>query len=276
MSYDQLAIHTYTNRPWNIHECLENYARQGIGGISIWRETVAGLDLQKVRRHLQDSGLRGISYVRGGFFTGATPEDRARAIENNLTCIAEAEALGLPAIVLVCGATPHQSARLNYEQIREGIGRIAPRAAEAGIRLLIEPLHPVFAGDRSGICSLRDANRLAGELAIPNVGIALDVYHVFWEVDLQEQIALAAANGWLQAYHICDFKPNQDHLLLDRGLMGEGCIDLASIDRWVRSTGFSGPAEVEVFSRKWWSEDQHCYLERICEAYASHYLRPSL
>lgn len=267
MSYERLAIHTYTNRPWSIYECLENYARKGIGGISIWRETVAGLDLAKVRRHLQDSGLRGISYVRGGFFTGATPEDRARAIENNFACIAEAEALRLPAIVLVCGATPRQTPQTNYEQIRDGIGRIASRAAEAGIRLLIEPLHPVYAGDRSAICSLRDANRLAGELALPNVGIALDVYHVFWELDLPEQIQIAASRGWLQAYHICDFKPDQDHLLLDRGLMGEGCIDLVSIDRWVRGTGFAGQAEVEIFSRKWWAEDQHRFLDRICEAY---------
>lgn len=271
MSYERLALHTFTNRPWSIHECLEHYARKGIGGISIWRETVAGLDLGKVRRHLQDSGLKGISYVRGGFFTGSARDDRERAVENNLACIAEAEALGLPAIVLVCGATPRQTARVSYEQIRDGIARIAPRAAEAGIRLLIEPLHPVFAGDRSAICSLRDACRLAGELALPNVGIALDVYHVFWEVDLPEQISHATARGWLQAYHICDFKPDQDHLLLDRGLMGEGCIDLPAIDRWVRETGFEGHAEVEIFSRKWWSEDQHRFLDQICQAYDSIY-----
>lgn len=271
MSYEHLALHTYTNRPWSIRECIEHYARKGIGGISIWRETVAGLDLAQVRRHLRDSGLRGISYVRGGFFTGRSPEERNRAIENNLACIAEAETLGLPAIVLVTGATPHQTARENYEQIRDGLGRIAPRAAEAGIRLLIEPLHPVYAGDRSGICSMRDANRLARELSLPHVGIALDVYHVFWEVDLEEQIQLAAAQGWLQAYHICDFKPDQDHLLLDRGLMGEGCINLPAIHRWVRQTGFAGPAEVEIFSRKWWAEDQHRFLERICQAYDTLY-----
>ena len=100
----------------------------------------------------------------------------------------EAEALGLPLIVLVCGATPGQTARDNYEQIRDGIGLLAGEAANLGIQLSIEPLHPIYAGDRSGICSLRDANNLAGELSLPNVGVAVDVYHVFWEVDLQDQL----------------------------------------------------------------------------------------
>lgn len=267
MSYEALAIHTFTNRPWSIEECLRHYAARGIGGISIWRETIAGKELTAVRRQLQDSGLRGISLVRGGFFTGRTVEEREAAHEVNLRCLDEAAALGLPLIVLVCGATPGQTARENYLQIRDGIARLAEPAAAAGIRLAIEPLHPIYAGDRSAICSLRSANDLAEELALPNVSVAVDVYHVFWEVDLEEQLQRCAQAGRLDAYHICDFKPNQDHLLLDRGLMGEGCVPLAAIDRWVRATGFSGMAEVEIFSRHWWSLDQHHFLDRILEAY---------
>ncbi len=271
MRYANLALHTFTNRPWSIEECLRNYSARGIGGISIWRETIAGKDLAQVRRQLDDSGLRGISLVRGGFFTGATAASRDAAHENNQRCIDEAAALGLPMIVLVCGATPGQTARENYLQIRDGIARMAEPAAAAGIRLLIEPLHPIYAGDRSGICSLRTANDLAGELGLPNVGIAVDVYHVFWEVDLEEQLLRCAAGGWLDAYHICDFKPNQDHVLFDRGLMGEGCINLEAIDGWVRGAGFNGFAEVEIFSRHWWSQDQHQYLDRILAAYEAIY-----
>jgi len=274
MRYANLAIHTFTNRPWSIDECLRHYAARGIGGISIWRETIAGKDLSQVRRQLDESGLKGISLVRGGFFTGATQADRDAAHENNLRCIEGAAALGLPRIVLVCGATPGQTAQENYLQIRDGIARMAEPAAAAGIRLLIEPLHPIYAGDRSGICSLRTANDLAEELSLPNVGIAVDVYHVFWEVDLEEQLRRCAAGEWLDAYHICDFKPNQDHVLFDRGLMGEGCINLKAIDTWVRSTGFSGFAEVEIFSRHWWSQDQHQYLDRILAAYDRTYLEP--
>jgi sugar phosphate isomerase/epimerase len=267
MSYEKLAIHTFTNRPWSIDECVRHYAARGIGGISIWRETIAGKNLTEVRRQVEESGLQGISLVRGGFFTGSTEAVRQTAHETNLRCIEEAAALGLPMIVLVCGATPGQTARDNYLQIRDGIARMAEPAAAAGVRLAIEPLHPIYAGDRSGICSLRSANDLAEELNLANVGIAVDVYHVFWEVDLEEQLQRCAGAGRLDAYHICDFKPNQDHILLDRGLMGEGCINLSSIDRWVRGTGFGGFAEVEIFSRHWWSQDQHHFLDRILEAY---------
>lgn len=271
MSYPELAVHTFTTRPWSMSECIEGYARRGIGGISVWRETLEGEDLCSVRKHISDAGLEGLALVRGGFFTGFSEAERAAAIEKNRQCLMEAEALGLPQIVLVCGATPGQTARENYEQIRDGIGAIAGEAERMGIRLSIEPLHPVYAGDRSGICSLRDANTLAGELSLPNVGVAVDVYHVFWEVDLREQLQHCAENGWLDAYHICDFKPDQEDVLLDRGIMGEGCLALGKIDEWVKEAGFEGRREVEIFSRKWWNEDQDEFLDRILEAYEQVY-----
>ncbi|MEO1843283.1 MAG: sugar phosphate isomerase/epimerase family protein [Akkermansiaceae bacterium] len=267
MSYPELAIHTFTTRSWSMSECIEGYAKRGVGGISVWRETLEGEDLCAVRRQIADAGLTGISLVRGGFFTGATARERAAAIETNRECLKEADALGLPLIVLVCGATPGQTARENYEQIRDGIGTIAGEAAELGIRLAIEPLHPIYAGDRSGICSLRDANNLAEELSLPNVSVAVDVYHVFWEIDLREQLQRCAENGWLDAYHICDFKPDQEDVLLDRGIMGEGCIALGDIDRWVHEAGFEGRREVEIFSKKWWERDQDVFMDKILEAY---------
>ena len=272
MSYPELAVHTFTTRAWSMSECIEGYARRGIGGISVWRETLEGEDLCSVRKHMADAGLEGMALVRGGFFTGASAGERVAAIEKNRECLLEAEALGLPLVVLVCGATPGQTARENYEQIRDGIGVIAEEAARMGIRLSIEPLHPVYAGDRSGICSLRDANNLAGELSLPNVGVAVDVYHVFWEVDLQDQLQRCADHGWLDAYHICDFKPDQEDILLDRGIMGEGSIALGEIDKWVHEAGFEGRREVEIFSRKWWNRDQDEFLDRILEAYDNLYL----
>ncbi|MDB4656398.1 sugar phosphate isomerase/epimerase, partial [bacterium] len=149
MNYQDLAVHTFTTKPWSIDECIEGYARRGIGGISIWRETVEGEDLCSVARQVRDAGLRGISYVRGGFFTGKTERERRDALEENRQLIREAEILGLPSLVLVCGATVGQSPRENYEQIRDAIGTLADEAASHGVRLLIEPLHPVYAGDRS-------------------------------------------------------------------------------------------------------------------------------
>lgn len=267
MSYPDLAIHTFTTKFWSMSECIEGYARRGIGGISIWRETLEGEDLCAVAQQVKDAGLEGISLVRGGFFTGKTKKDRFNALEENRQAIREAEALELPSLVLVCGATVGQNPRENYQQILEGIGSLADEAEAHGVKLLVEPLHPIYAGDRSGISSLKVANDLCEELSHRNVGIALDVYHVWWELDLAEQINRCAQGGWLDTYHICDFKPNQEHLLLDRGIMGEGCVDLAGIDRMMMEAGFEGKREVEIFSAKWWSKNQDEFLDEILNAY---------
>jgi sugar phosphate isomerase/epimerase len=267
MNYSELAIHTFTTKPWTMSECIEGYAKRGIGGISIWRETLEGEDLCSVAQHVKDAGLEGISLVRGGFFTGKTAKERADALEVNRQAIREAELLELPSLVLVCGATVGQNPQENYAQIRDGIGEIADEAERHGVRLLVEPLHPVYAGNRSGISSLKVANDLCEELNHGNVGIAFDVYHVWWEMDLAEQIERCAQGGWLDAYHICDFKPEQEHLLLDRGIMGEGCADLKGIDRLMGEAGFDGRREVEIFSAKWWERDQDKFLDEILAAY---------
>jgi len=267
MNYPELALHTFTTKPWSMTECIENYARRGIGGISVWRETIAGLDLAKVKKQIDDAGLKPVAHVRGGFFTGKSAEERAAAQEENRACVREAEALGLPQIVLVCGATPGQTPRENYEQIREGIGEMAGWAAEAGLRLAIEPLHPIYAGDRSAINTMKVANDLCDEIGAPNVGVALDVYHVWWDLELEKETKRCAEAGRLYGYHICDFKPDQEDMLLDRGVMGEGCAPLKEIDALVKGVGFSGATEIEVFSSKWWARDQGLFLDYLLERY---------
>jgi sugar phosphate isomerase/epimerase len=266
MSPSELAIHTFTNQPWAIGECIENYARAGIGGISIWRETIAGQDLKKVKSHLADSGLTPVSLVRGGFFTGKTQADRESALTQNLTALREAEALRLPMIVLVCGATAGQPPEENLEQIEEGIRAIIPAAEAANVKLAIEPLHPMYAGDRSAVASLRDANLLAQRINHPLVGIAVDTYHVWWETNLEAEILTCALNGHLFAFHICEFKPDFEHPLLDRGLPGEGVNATPRILAMIRKTGFTGLTEVEIFSRKYWTMNQHEFLQKILES----------
>ena len=263
MSPSQLAVHTFTNQPWSIHECIENYARAEIGGISIWRETLAGQDLKKVRKHLADSGLTPVSLVRGGFFTGKSLGDRHAAIATNLAALNEAEVLGLPSIVLVSGATLGQSPAENLAQIEEGIRAIIPAAEAANIKLSIEPLHPMYAADRSAIASLRDANLLAQRINHPLVGIAIDTFHVWWEIDLETEIKTCADNGHLFAFHICEFKPDFDHPLLDRGLPGEGVNATPRILEMIRKTHFTGLTEIEIFSRKYWAMNQHDFLQKI-------------
>ncbi len=263
MSPSKLAVHTFTNQPWSISECIENYARAEIGGISIWREAIAGQDLQKVKKHLCDSGLTPVSLVRGGFFTGKSNTDRESAIAQNLAALKEAEALCLPSIVLVCGATPGQTPDENLIQIEEGIRALLPAAEAANIRLSIEPLHPMYAADRSAVASLRDANLLAQRINHPLVGIAIDTFHVWWETNLETEIKTCAENGHLFAFHICEFKPDFDHPLLDRGLPGEGVNATPRILKMIRETGFTGLTEVEIFSRKYWAMNQHDFLQKI-------------
>ncbi|MDA0767310.1 MAG: sugar phosphate isomerase/epimerase [Verrucomicrobia bacterium] len=271
MSYPELAMHTFTTKPWSMEECIEHYARRGIGGISVWRETIAGLDLKKVKRQMDDAGLRGVAHVRGGFFTGKTAVDRAAGQEKNRECVREAEALGLPMIVLVCGATPGQTPQENHEQIREGIAEMAGWAGEKGIKLAIEPLHPIYAGDRSAICTMKAANDLCEVIGAPNLGVALDVYHVWWDLELEKETKRCAEKGWLLGYHICDFKPDQEDMLLDRGVMGEGCAPLKEIEALVKGVGFAGMTEVEIFSKKWWEAEQGEFLDYILQRYEGVY-----
>jgi len=269
MTRDRLAIHTFTTKPWSIDECIENYARHGFGGISIWRETVAGEDLKRVGKKLKDSGLEPISYVRGGFFTGNTAEKRKAAIEDNLRIIRDSEALGLPMIVLVCGATPGQSPSENLDQIEESIRAILPAAEDAGIKLAIEPLHPMYAGDRCAVATMCDANDLCEAIDHPLLGVAADVYHIWWDSKLEQELDRCASANRLFAFHVCDFKADLEHPLLDRELPGEGLGTCARVNQLVKAAGFNGLTEVEIFSRKYWSENQHQFLDKIATSCAS-------
>lgn len=272
MSYQDVALHTFTTKPWSITECIENFAKRGIGGISIWKETVEGQDLKKVRQHVQDAGLTPVSYVRGGFFTAANQTGREKAIEDNRKIIHDAAELGLPSVVLVCGATEGQSPLTNRKQIRDGIGAITGEAAELGIEILIEPLHPVYCGNRSAVPTMKVANDLCEEIGAKNLKVAVDVYHVWWDHELEKELARCAKNDWFGSYHICDFKAEQSDPLLDRGIMGEGCANLKEIDRWaMQDNGFKGLREIEIFSSKWWARDQNEFLDEILKAYDTIY-----
>jgi sugar phosphate isomerase/epimerase len=269
-SLERLCLHTFTTRPWSASECIEHYARAGVRGITWWRETVAGHNLAQLRKHARDAGLTTVGLARGGFFAHADADKRRVALQTNREAIIECAALGAPVLVLVCGADPKQNVQTNLEQIIDGIAALASFAREHGVILAIEPLHPTYAGNRSAIASLACANDVCQRINQPGVAIALDVYHVFWEHDLAAQIQRCAANGWLSAFHMCDYKAEPAHPLFDRGIMGEGVIDIPQIRSWVEATGFAGFHEVEIFSHHWWSQNQHDYLSQIIKSYQQH------
>lgn len=266
----KLCVHTITTKPWPIEVAMDKFAGAGIGGITVWRQALEGRDIAGVGDELRSRNLEIVSLCRGGFFPDKTPEGRTEVIEENRRAIREAAELGAPLVVLVCGAVPGQALTESRKQIADGIAAVLPLAEELNIRLGIEPLHPMYADDRSAINTMASANAVCDELDHPLVGLAVDAYHVWWDPDLASQIALTGGKNRLFAFHICDWLTPTTDLLNDRGLMGEGCIDLKGMRAMVESAGFAGFHEVEIFSNRWWAADQDEFLRQITRAYPEH------
>lgn len=269
-SLADLCIHTITTKPWPIETAAAKFSAAGVKGITVWRDTLAGRDIPATGRMLRDRGLSVVSLCRGGFFPAATAEGRTKALDDNRRAIAEAHALGAPLIVLVCGAVPGQPLTESRRQIADGIAALLPDCQAAGVKLAIEPLHPMYAADRSAVNTLGQANDMVEQLGSPLVGVAADVYHLWWDPALEAEIARCGRLGALFAFHVCDWRTPTIDMLNDRGLMGEGCIPLRQIRGWVEAAGFRGFNEVEVFSTRLWATDQDEYLAKIVQAYRDH------
>jgi len=265
--FSQLCVHTLTTKPWNLQQCVENYSTAGIHGITIWRNVLENQNLKIAKTLLDDYGMNVVSVARGGFFPSVESEKRQTAIDDNLLAIEQAAAVGAPVIVLVCGADGRQPLEKSRDQISEGILKILPQAKAAGVKLAIEPLHPMYAADRSAINTLAQANQMTEEINDDFVGVAVDVYHLWWDNMLEPEIKRCGTNNKLFAFHVCDWNIPTTDFLNDRGLMGDGCIPVKQIRGWVEATGFSGYHEVEIFSDKYWATDQKMYLEQIKNAY---------
>jgi sugar phosphate isomerase/epimerase len=266
----RLCIHTITTKPWPIETAARAFAAAGVGGITVWRDALAGRNIRSTATLLRELNLDVVSLCRGGFFPAVGKAKRQSAIDDNLKAIDEAYELGAPLLVLVCGADPGQSLEESRKQIQEGIANCIEHAKQAHVKLAIEPLHPMYAGDRSAINTLAQANDMAEALQSNWIGVAVDVYHLWWDNDLENQIKRCGRKGNLSAFHICDWKTPTLDMLNDRGLMGEGCIDIKKIRGWVEEAGFNGFNEVEIFSTIYWQQDQQAFLQKITEAYIKH------
>jgi sugar phosphate isomerase/epimerase len=263
----KLCIHTITTKPWGIEEAARRYSESGVKGITVWRDALTGRNIKQTGEMLRQQGLEVVSLCRGGFFASKDAAGRKAAIDDNRRAIEEAYLLGTGMIVLVCGADPVQSLEDSRKQIHDGIAAVLPEAKEAGVRLAIEPLHPMFADTRSAINTMAQANDLAEALNSPFAGVAVDVYHIWWDPLLEQEIRRCGKNRHLFAFHVCDWKSPTIEMLNDRGLMGEGCIPIRKIRSWVEATGFNGFNEVEIFSNIYWKQDQSVFLENIVSAY---------
>ncbi len=255
-----LSLNTATIRKqWNLARAIEGCARHGIRGISPWRDQVAEMGLNNAVSSIKAKGLTVTGLCRGGFFTAKDWRD------DNLRAIEEAHALGAQCLVLVVGGLPAGSKDLisARNSVKDGIAAILPEARKAGMPLAVEPLHPMQAADRACINTLEQALDLCDVLG-DGVGVAVDVYHVWWDPKLESQIRRAGKKRIL-AYHICDWLVPTRDLVADRGMMGDGVIDLPRIRTWVEGAGYAGFHEVEIFSElDWWKRDPDEVLE-ICK-----------
>jgi len=256
-----LSLNTATVRErWNLREMIEGCARHGIRGISPWRDKLAALGVNEAAKMIRNNGLTVTGLCRGGMFPAADRKGRQAALDDNLRAIDEAAALGARCLVLVVGGLPAGSKDLPgaREMVRDGIGEALGYARSAGVPLAIEPLHPMYCADRACINTLAQALDLCDALDSGKggaLGIAVDVYHVWWDPQLESQIE-RAGDKRLLAFHICDWLVPTTDLLNDRGMMGDGVIDLPRIRSWMEEAGYRGFHEVEIFSvRNWWKRE---------------------
>lgn len=253
MDLSHASLNSITVRSASLAELVALATDRGFGGVSLWRDTYATIGADAAARATRDAGLRVTSVCRGGMFTHGTAAERRIAWEDNLRAVDETRALGADCLVLVCGGAVDGDLARARGQISDGIAALLPYAEGAGVKLAIEPMHPMMIADRSAITSLAEANDLLDELPSPSLGIALDAYHVFWDAALEREVHRAA--GRLLSIQVCDWVLPIQGQLSSRGMPGEGTIDLSAFVALGRAAGFEGLVEVEVLSDRWWRED---------------------
>ena len=260
----QLAINLATIRKQcGLLEAVELCARFGIPAVAPWRDQVAAAGLEASAKAIRDAGLKVSGLCRGGMFPWTDGHDRTKRLDDNRRALEEAVTLGAECLVLVVGGLAEGSKDLPGARamVEEGIGVLLESARPAGMPLAIEPLHPMYAADRACVNTLAQALDM-GERLGPGVGVAVDAYHVWWDPELAAQIARAGRDGRLTTYHICDWLVPTRDLLTDRGMMGDGVIDLPGLRGLMEGAGYDSWHEVEIFSElDWWQRPADEVLE---------------
>ena len=299
----RLSLNTATTKAWTVRQAVDGAVRAGLGAIGLWRDRVQQTGVDTSARIVADSGLRVSSLCRGGFLTAADDAGIAAALTDNRAAIVEAATLGTHELVFVVGGLPaassaggpaqpyptitrkpdvsvdadaigHDPARdvvAARARVADRIGDLVPFAVDHGVRIVLEPLHPMFAADRAVISTLGQALDLARPFAPDSVGVVVDTYHVWWDPDLRTQILRAGAEGRLASYQVCDWVlPLAADPLLSRGHVGDGYIDFPTITRWVSAAGYRGDVEVEIFNQSIWDTPGDRTLATLVERYTRH------
>ena len=277
-NHEALSVNTATLRKqWPLDLIIEECAHRDIRAISPWRDQVAQVGIEATARQLKDSGIVLSGYCRGGFFPAADQAGRIRALDDNHRAIDEAKRLNAPCLVLVVGSLPgaldgtpvHRDIARVRDEVVDGIAKLLEYAIEVGMPLAIEPLHPMQAAERACINTLEQALDVCDQLdpeCRRTLGVAVDLYHVWWDPKLEQQIARAGSDR-LFSYHVCDWLVPTRDLVNDRGMMGDGVVELKRCRQWMERAGYAGFSEVEIFSDFWWSQPGEYVLDTCIQRY---------
>ena len=264
----RLSLNQKTTEYWSVEEVAAGCVRAGIEWIGLWREQVrAAGGAEAAGRVVREASLRVSSYCRGGFFTADTADDWRRAVDDNRRVVEESATVGCEVVVLVCGGIKGMGLEASRRQVEEGIAAVVPTAEEAGVRLAIEPLHPMFCADRSVIVSLRQALDIAEGFPEEAVGVAVDTFHLWWDPEVWEQIERAGRR--IFSYQVCDWLDPLPDVLLGRGMMGDGVIDFTPFTKAEAAAGYTGPVEVEIFNQEIWNQPGDEVLAKMTQRYNS-------
>jgi sugar phosphate isomerase/epimerase len=269
----RLSLNQWTTRAWGVAEAVDGCARFGIPAIGLWRQQVADLGLAASAKLVRDAGLRVSSLCRGGFLTAADPAASASALDDNRRAIDEAAALGADCLVLVVGGLPEGSRDLAgaRSRVAERLDDLIPYAVDSGVRLALEPLHPMYCADRAVLSTLAQAVDLASRWPAEAVGVVVDTFHLWWDPELPAQIARAGDR--IASFQVCDFLvPLPADVLLGRGMMGDGVIDFRPLRAAVDGAGYTGPIEVEIFNADVWAANGDEVIATLIRRYITEVL----
>jgi sugar phosphate isomerase/epimerase len=263
----RLSFNQMTADPWSLEQAVRNCSASGIPYIGVWRHKL-GDDAAKASAMIRREGLHVSSLCRGGWFSAPTAEERRKRVADNRVAIEEAAMLGAPVLVIVSGPANGQTLEDARATVLDGLLEVLPDAEKAGVTLGIEPLHPMYAAERSVILTLKQANDLADQLSSSAAGVIVDAFHVWWDPEVMQQIE--RARGRIVGFHVSDWPVPLPGILMGRALMGDGVIELRKLRQAVDATGYDGPIEVEIFNEEIWKNADAGLLERIQQAFIEH------
>jgi sugar phosphate isomerase/epimerase len=267
LSINHATLRMQCTLPQLVELCL----RKDVRAIATWREKLAEHGVEASARLIRDAGLRVTGHCRAGLFAARTQAERLAILDDNRRALDEAAAVGAESLCVIAGGLPKGSRDLAgaHAEVEDGLAAMLEHARRLGVKIGLEPLHPMYAADRACVNTLRHANDLCDRLG-EGIGVLLDVYHLWWDPTLEHEIMRAGRAGRILGFHLCDWLVPTRDMLLDRGMMGDGVIDIPRIRGWVEAAGYRGSCEVEIFSAAdWWKRDAGEVIDVCKERFAS-------